>query len=61
MRDPQRIDKILKLLEKIWIKNPHLRLFQLLGNCFPAQDNYYVEDDDLETRLRAVYQEKQND
>ena len=59
MRNPKRIDRVLKLIKKIWKKYPDLRLFQLLGNAFPAQDNYYVEDDDLEIRLRAVYQEKE--
>jgi len=58
MRDPKRIDRILKKLKTIWMKYPDLRLFQLLGNCFPAQDNYYVEDEELENRLKAVYREE---
>ena len=55
MRNPKRINKISKLIGKIWRKNPDLRLCQLLGNCFVAQDLYYVEDDLLEERLREVY------
>ena len=55
MRDPERIEYILKLIEKIWIKHPDLRLMQLLGNCFPAGDNYSVEDDVLEQCLKDMY------
>lgn len=62
MRDIKRIDRILKLIEKIWRKNPDLRLFQLLGNCFGAGDNYYKEDDcleqELEENLKFYYGEK---
>ena len=58
MRDPKRIDRLLKRIKQIWKKYPDLRLLQLLGNCFPAQDNYYVEDDELEIRLREIYKLK---
>ena len=56
MRDPKRIIRILKLIGKIWVKDPNLRLCQLIGNCFDhLQDMYYVEDDELEQRLKEVY------
>lgn len=55
MRDPKRIDRILKLLNKIWKKKTNLRLCQLIGNCFRDNDNYYKEDDELEERLRKTY------
>lgn len=55
MRDPKRIKKILRLIRKIWLKSPDLRLMQLLGNCFEAGDNYYKEDEELGQRLREVY------
>lgn len=55
MRDPKRIDRILKQIEKIWIDNPDLRLMQLLGNCWPAGDHYSREDDELEKRLSELY------
>lgn len=56
MRNSNRIDRILKLIEKIWKKNPNLRLFQLLGNLYVAGDNYYREDDNLEKNLREQYE-----
>ena len=55
MRDPKRITKILKLIEKIWIYQPDLRLCQLLGNCFEEGDNYYKEDDELYKKLKEIY------
>ena len=38
------IQNILLFIELAWKKNPDLRLMQLLGNGFPAGDNYYVAD-----------------
>ena len=58
-RELSRIKRILNLIEKIWKKNPDLRLYQLLRNCFdipPDVDLYYVEDDELEERLRKNYE-----
>lgn len=57
MRNPQRIKRILDLIEKIWIRYPDLRLTQLLGNCFEPEDLYYKEDDYLEKRLKEIYPE----
>ena len=61
MRNLKRISRILKLIDKIWHKNPDLRLCQLLGNCFGAQDLYYIEDDLLEKRLKEAYLDKDTD
>ena len=58
MRDPKRIARILFLVGKIWIKNPDLRLCQLIGNVAPG-DNYHIEDEDLEKRLKTLYSEEQ--
>lgn len=59
MRDPKRIDRILKLIEKIWKKNSNLRFGQLLGNTLGLDiDLYYVEDDKLETLIELTYGEK---
>lgn len=55
MRDPKRIPRILKKVEKAWKKNPDMRLIQLLQ--FLAQDPdkrldpFYVEDRHLEEML----------
>jgi len=55
MRDPKRIKPLLELIEEIWIQIPDLRLCQLIGNCWEAGDHYYKEDDELEKRLKEVY------
>ena len=44
MRDPKRIPKLLKRLEKLWKKHPELRLAQLIGTVWRG-DPYYVEDE----------------
>jgi len=56
MRNPDRIDDMLKLISEIWHKNPDQRLCQLIGNCFIStpyhgQDLYYIEDDKLRKLL----------
>lgn len=55
MRDSKRINRISKLIGKIWRKNPDLRLCQLIGNCFEHGDLYHQEDDVVEERLRKTY------
>ena len=56
MRNPDRIDEILKLISKIWHKNPDLRLLQLLLNvCLSDTDFYYTEDNSLEQWLHDHY------
>ena len=55
MRDPKRIPKILKEIEKIWVTQPDLRLGQLLGNCFGETELYYVEDGELPKILKEAY------
>jgi uncharacterized protein YihD (DUF1040 family) len=55
MRDPQRIPKILDLLEKAWKEVPDWRLGQLIENIardMGWNDAYYMEDDYLEKELR---------
>lgn len=53
MRDPKRIPKILKELQKVWEKHPDLRLGQLLLNL--GFDFYYVEDKELIKKLENMY------
>ncbi len=55
MRDPARIPQVIATLRRIWLKNPDLRLCQLIGNMHSG-DPYYVEDADLLARLRAYDQ-----
>ena len=64
MRNPDRIDEILKLISEIWHKNPELRLCQLIANCFPGHvdefglrdlDVYYIEDSEIQKRLTDTY------
>lgn len=58
MRDPKRIKAMLELIEKIWTKHPDLRLCQLLENVSTSIDTsmYYMEDDELERRLKTFYE-----
>jgi hypothetical protein len=59
MRDPARIERILKLVEKIWNDTPDLRLTQIIMNALKMNsDPYYVEDDKLEDALKSVCKEK---
>ena len=47
-RDPERIPKILSLLEKGWKKNPDLRLGQIFENLkryMQKEDLFYIEDE----------------
>lgn len=55
MRDPNRIDKVLIEIGKLWHKYPDLRLGQLISNAFV--DIYYIEDDLLVERLYEYYDE----
>ena len=55
MRDPNRIPRVLDLLEKVWKEVPDWRLGQLIENIardMGWNDAYYVEDDDLQKELR---------
>ena len=49
MRDPKRIDKVLKVLGDNWKKLPDWRLGQLICNMQSAagDDLFYVEDDEF--------------
>jgi len=66
MRDPERIDEVLKIIEEIWKASPDLRLTQLILNCAMTNehfrndgDMYHVEDDDLLERLFNLYLNKE--
>jgi hypothetical protein len=51
MRNPERIDKILEIIGKIWKQNPDLRLCQIICNSIDDFDPYYIEDDTLVQKL----------
>ena len=53
MRDPKRIPKILKEIEKHWKKYPDLRLGQLFVDAMRISDDlFYIEDEKLVKRLK---------
>ena len=65
MRDPERIGRILSLLNNYWHKYPDMRLGQLIHYLAEkdeerqeiksiGSDGYYLEDDDLEETLREL-------
>ena len=57
MRNKERIKPILEDLDKIWSKNPDLRLAQLLSILakiyadYKQNDLFYFEDSDLEAAI----------
>lgn len=56
MKDPKRIKKIIKELERLWRKHPDLRFGQLLINVYiNGTDLYYIEDEMLLKKLYEVY------
>ena len=55
MRDPARIDRILKFISEIWKEHPDLRLCQLIENSLGSCCLYYCEDDSLEKYLKKFY------
>lgn len=63
MRDPKRIDVVLSELRDIWLKNPDLRLGQIVVNCAqpiePQPAIFHIEDDDLLEGLRRYRAELQ--
>jgi uncharacterized protein YihD (DUF1040 family) len=55
MRDPERIPRVLHLLEEYWLKNPGLRLGQIVVNMAAQSGQpFYFEDNEMERRLREV-------
>lgn len=58
MRDPDRIPVILKEIEKVWKRNPDLRLGQLIVDAADTEDNvFYIEDENLLAGLEELYKE----
>ena len=62
MRNPKRIDKVLKQIKTIWDCHPNMRLCQLIINGFMLDSMatdlsqlYYLEDDKLSQTLENFY------
>ena len=65
MRDPNRIPKVMALLEEGWRKVPDWRFGQLVENLkryIGVQDLFYMEDDQLEKVIKDYFDlEAEND
>lgn len=57
MRQEQRVERLCRLVYRIWSKNRDLRLLQLILNATDIKqgDNYFVEDEVIEKNLRKMY------
>jgi hypothetical protein len=55
MRDPQRLDGVLKEIKKSWEKNPEYRFGQWFFNTVINEigDPFFIEDDELLTILKS--------
>ena len=59
MRDPKRINRVLKLIKKYWKLHPDMRLTQLIMNALQiTEDPYYYEDEILEQKLIEMLSDK---
>lgn len=47
MRDPNRIPVVLAAVQAYWEKNPDLRLGQIICNCQPMKDPFFIEEEKL--------------
>ena len=57
-RDPNRIEPMLAKLAELWKKAPDLRLGQFLLNSVPKEIQlYFIEDEDLLSKLETMYRE----
>lgn len=58
MRDPNRIEPTLELLWKVWLKDPDLRLGQIIVNAVrptePCPQIFYAEDDKVAQGLEEM-------
>ena len=58
MRNPARIDPILRLIGEAWKRSPDLRLGQIIVNAVrpvdPCSEVFYVEDDILLRKIEEL-------
>ncbi|MEE1101315.1 MAG: hypothetical protein U0K86_07520 [Agathobacter sp.] len=53
-RNPDRIEKVLKIVKLTWIESPDLRLGQLICIASKNTDIFAIEDDDLVNQLNLM-------
>jgi len=59
MRDINRISRVLDTIRRIWMKNPDLRLTQMIINVGgDNEDIFFLEDDELAERLVILYSDQ---
>jgi hypothetical protein len=62
MRDPDRINTVLDKIRLIWLRDPDVRLGQLLiaavGPKNPCPELFYIEEKDLMKRLEEYSRRK---
>lgn len=51
----EEIDVTLEIIRTVWMKNPHLRLGQIIENIKNGTDLYYIGDKDLSRRIKDFY------
>ncbi len=51
----EEVSRTIALITEVWGQYPNLRLCQLLGNCFSAEDLYYIKDSEVRSRLKETY------
>lgn len=54
-----RIPRIIGLLQQYWQKYPSLRLGQVLTNLLGEDNTHYINDNELENKLRDILSEKE--
>lgn len=51
MRDPERIDRVLDAVRRLWERQPNWRLGELIVNTTGEHRFFYTEDDQLLRRI----------
>lgn len=59
MRDPNRQLAVLTILENVWRNYPDMRLGQLLSCAAHGKDLFYIEDDELVTKLVDFFSQQE--
>lgn len=52
-RPVERIDRTLRALQALWLRQPDIRLGQLIMSLNGGRDPFYLEDEQLLTLIRA--------